>query len=31
VKAVSRKKEGKGECSNKFGIDKFEKCIFVVV
>jgi hypothetical protein len=22
------KKEGEGECSHKFGIDKFEECVF---
>ncbi len=26
-----RKKKKKGECSDRFGINKFEKCIYVVI
>jgi hypothetical protein len=31
VKALTKEKKEKGECSDKFGIDKFEKCIFVAI
>jgi hypothetical protein len=31
VKALTKKKEGEGKCSNRFGIDKFEEYIFVII
>ncbi len=29
VKALNKKKEGEGECFDKFGIEKFEKCVSI--
>jgi hypothetical protein len=31
VKALTKRKEGKGQCFDIFGVNKYEECIFAVV